>query len=139
MAQRGWPHRQFDVAIDVASRTHKRLCSIGFKSKPENASLSKADINAMMAKPEWQNSQKSLFESTSTISDLVTFGHQGYTGIEMTITPKLGPAAESIRMIVSTMETPKGHTALICITDKDEIAAALPQFRAVRAAIRAPE
>jgi hypothetical protein len=89
--------------------------------------------------PEWQNVHKSLFELTGTVSDLVTFEHQGYTGIEMTITPKVGPAGESIRMLVSTVETPKGRTALICIAEKDGIAAALPQFRTVRAAIRAPE
>jgi hypothetical protein len=93
----------------------------------------------MMAKREWLNVHKSLFEMTGTVSDLVPFDHQGYTGIEMTITPKAGPAAESIRMFVSTVETPKGRTALICIAEKHSIAAALPQFRAVRAAIRAPE
>ena len=78
-------------------------------------------------------------ELTGTVSDLSTFEHQGFTGIEMTITPKLGPAGEAIRMIVSSVETPNGRTAMIRITDKDSLAAALPEFRAVRAAIRAPE
>jgi hypothetical protein len=138
-AQPGRPHRQFDVTIDVASPTDKRRCTVGFKGKPQNASLSKAEINAMMTKPEWQNVHKSLFERAGTVSDLVTFDHQGYTGVEMTVTPKAGPAGGSIRVFVSTVETPKGRTALICITDKDSIAAALSQFRAVRAGIRAPE
>ena len=57
-AQPGRPHRQFDVTIDVASTTDNRHCTIGFKHKPQNARLSKADINAMMAKPEWQNVHK---------------------------------------------------------------------------------
>jgi hypothetical protein len=42
-------------------------------------------------------------------------------------------------MVVSTIETGKGRTSLICVADKDSMAAALPEFRAVRATIRAPE
>ena len=57
----------------------------------------------------------------------------------MTITPKLGSAAETIRMVVSTIETAKGRTGLICVAEKDSMAAARPEFRAVRATIRAPE
>ena len=123
----------------MAAPTNKRVCIVGFTHLPQNAALSKADINTMMLTPEWQNLHKSIFGITGTVTDLVTFDHQGYTGIEMTVTPKVGPAGESIRMVVSTVETPKGRTALICIADKDSIAAALPEFRALRAAIRSPE
>ncbi|HZA02570.1 MAG TPA: hypothetical protein VE665_09845 [Hyphomicrobiaceae bacterium] len=139
VAQPGRRLRQFDATIDVDSAAEKRHCAIGYKQLSQNASLSKADINAMMADPNWRNLQKSIFEMTGTVTDLVTFEHQGYTGLEMTVTPKVGPAADTIRMSVSHIETPKGRTALICITDKDSLAAALPQFRAVRATIRAPE
>jgi hypothetical protein len=138
-AQPGQPHRQFDVTIDVASTSDERHCALGFKQLPENALATKAEINALMASPESQNSHRSLFEQTGTVHDLSTFEHQGYIGVEVTITPKLGPAAESIRMLVSTVATPKGSTALICITDKDSLAAGLPDFRALRATMRAPE
>jgi hypothetical protein len=138
-AQPGQPHRQFDVTIDVASTSDKRHCALGFKQLPENASATKAEINALMASPGSQEVHRSFFEQTGTVHDLSTFEHQGYIGIEVTITPKLGPAAESIRMLVSTVATPKGSTALLCFADKDTLAAALPEFRAVRATIRAPE
>jgi hypothetical protein len=138
-AQPGRPHRQFDITIDVDSAADKRHCTIGYKKKPENASASKAEINALMGSPQWQNVKKRLFEQTGTVTDLATFDHQGYTGIEMTVTPKAGPAAEALRMVVSTIETAKGHTALICVADRDSFGAALPEFRAVRATIRAPE
>jgi hypothetical protein len=138
-AQPGQPHRQFDAIIDVASTSDKRHCALGFKHLPENALATKAEINALMANPESQNVHRSFFERTGTVHDLSTFEHQGYIGIEVTITPKIGPVAESIHMLISTVETAKGRTSLICLTDKDSVAAALPQFRAVRAAIRAPE
>jgi hypothetical protein len=57
----------------------------------------------------------------------------------MILTPNVGPAAETNRMSFSMVETAKGRTALICVADKDSIAAVLPEFRALRAAIRAPE
>jgi hypothetical protein len=138
-AQPGQPHRQFDVTIDVASTSDKRVCTIGFKHLPQNASATKAEINALMANPEWQNVYKAAFDLTGTVGDLSTFEHEGYTGMEMTITPKVGPAAETTRMSVSIVETAKGRAALICVADKDSIAVALPVYRAVRAAIRAPE
>jgi hypothetical protein len=137
-ARPGQPRRQFDVTIDVASPTDRGHCIVGFKNVPQNASVTKAEFNARMATPEWQNIHRSMFEPTDTVSDLVTFDHQGYTGIEMTISPKVGPAAGAI-MSVSTVETSKGRTALICATDKESIAALLPKFRAARATIRAPE
>jgi hypothetical protein len=139
VAQPGPQYRQFDMTIDVVSTTDKRACLVGFKNLPKNASLSRADINAMMITPEWQDGYKRLLGPTGTVSELSTFEHQGYTGIEMTITPKLGPAAETTGMVVSTIETGKGRTSLICVADKDSMAAALPEFRAVRATIRAPE
>jgi hypothetical protein len=138
-AQPGPQYRQFDTTIDVASTTDKRACLVGFKNLPKNASLSRAEINTMTASPEWQNAHKSLFGPTGTVSELSTFDHQGYTGIEMILAPKLGPGAETARMVVSTIETAKGRTSLICVADRDSFGAALPEFRAVRATIRAPE
>jgi hypothetical protein len=137
-ARAGQPRRQFDVTIDVASPSDKGHCTVGFKTDSQKASLSKADINALMAKPEWLNVYKSLFGQTGTVTDVMTFDHQGYTAIEMTITPKVGPAAGTV-MSLSIIETPKGRTSFICITDRDSIVAVLPKFRAVRATIRAPE
>jgi hypothetical protein len=92
-ARPGQPRRQFDVTIDVASPTSRGHCTVGFKNVTAVAPVTKARINARMATPEWQNIHRSMFELTGTVSDLVTFDHQGYTGIEMTITPKVGPAA----------------------------------------------
>ena len=131
--------RSADVTIDVDSAADKRHCTVGHKKKPESAAATKAEINALMGSPQWQNVKKRLFEQTGTVTDLATFDHQGYTGIEMTVTPKAGPAAEALRMVVSTIETAKGRTALICVADRDSFGAALPEFRAVRATIRAPE
>lgn len=143
----GRPHPQFDVTIDIDSTTGTPkavsadggLCTLGFKPTHQNAALSREVINEQMAKPEWQKLYRDMFETIGTVSDLQLFEHQGFTGIELTVTPKAGPNAENVRMFTSTIETARGRTALICVTDKAGLAAALPQFKALRATIHAPE
>jgi hypothetical protein len=73
------------------------------------------------------------------VSELKLFEHQGFNGIELIVAPKAGPDAQTTRMFVSAMETAKGRTVLSCVTDQAGLASALPQFRAVRATIHAPE
>lgn len=143
----GRPHPQFDVTIDIDSTTGTpkaanadgRLCTLGFKPAAQNAQLNREIINAQMAKPEWQQLYRDMFETIGTVSDLKLFEHQGFNGIELVVTPKTGPNAENVRMFTSTLETPKGRTALICVTDKAGLASSLAQLKALRATIHAPE
>ena len=146
-AEAGKPHPQFDVTIDIGSKTSTpkavnstgQLCTLGFKRAPQNAQLTREIVNEQMAKPDWQQLYRNMFETIGTVSDLKLFEHQGFTGIELVVTPKAGPNAQNVRMFTSTMETAKGRTALICVTDQASLAAALPQFKALRATIHAPE
>lgn len=146
-AEAGKPHPQFDVTIDISSKTGTpkvvnntgQLCTLGFKRAAQNAQLTRKVVNEQMAKPAWQQLYRNMFEAIGTVSDLKLFEHQGFTGIELTVTPKAGPNAQNVRMFTSTLETAKGRTALICVTDQASFAAALPQFKALRATIHAPE
>jgi hypothetical protein len=143
----GKPHPQFDVTIDIDSSTGTpkavnadgRLCTLGFKPAAQNAQLNRETINAQMAKPEWQKLYRDMFETIGTVTDLKLFEHQGFSGIELIVTPKAGPNAENVRMFTSTLETSKGRTALICVTDKAGLAASIAQFKALRETIHAPE
>lgn len=142
----GKPHPQFEVTIDISAKSGTKavnstgqLCTLGFKSAAQNANLTREVINAQMAKPEWQQLYRDMFETIGTVSDLKLFEHQGFSGIELIVAPKAGPNAQNMRMFTSTMETAKGRTALICATEAAGLAAALPQFRALRATIHAPE
>lgn len=146
-AEAGRPHPQFEVTIDISSKTGTpkavnntgQLCTLGFKRSTQNAKLTRELVNQQMAKPEWQQLYREMFETIGTVSDLKLFEHQGFSGIEMIVTPKTGPNAQNVRMFTSTMETAKGRTALICATDTAGLAAALPQFKTLRATIHAPE
>ncbi|CAN7541238.1 hypothetical protein [Bosea sp. LjRoot237] len=146
-AEAGKPHPQFEVTIDISSKTGTpkavngtgQLCTLGFKSAAQNAKLTREVVNEQMAKPEWQQLYRDMFETIGTVSDLKLFEHQGFNGIELIVTPKAGPNAQNVRMFTSTLETAKGRTALICVTDQAGLAAALPLFRTLRATIHAPE
>lgn len=146
-AEAGRSHPQFEVTIDIVSKSGMpkavnstgQLCTLGFKSAAQNAKLTREVINEQMAKPEWQQLYRDMFETIGTVSDLKLFEHQGFSGIELIVTPKAGPNAQNVRMFTSTLETAKGRTALICTTDQAGLAAALPQFKALRATVHAPE
>ncbi|MGX1787517.1 hypothetical protein ACWIGM_12285 [Bosea sp. NPDC055332] len=146
-AEAGKPHPQFEVTIDINSKTGTpkvvnstgQLCTLGFKRATQNAQLTRETINEQMAKPEWQQLYREMFETIGTVSDLKLFEHQGFTGVELIVAPKAGPNAQNVRMFTSTVETAKGRTALICATDQAGLAAALPQLKALRATIHAPE
>lgn len=146
-AEAGQPHPLFDVTIDISSKTGMpkavnstgQLCTLGFKPAAQNAELTREIINAQMAKPEWQQLYRTMFETIGTVSELKLFEHQGFNGIELIVTPKAGSNAQDVRMFASALETPKGRTALICATDQTGLASALPQLKALRATIHAPE
>lgn len=145
-------HRTFDVAVGLRSTTNLPpsvgrspdgsppfICQAGFKSAAQNNDLTKAEINAFMAKPEWRKVIRSTLELVFQIDGERAFTLQGYRGIELRVRPKAGPGAENVRALMSFVETAKGRTTLICLTDRASFNKALGQFRAVRATLTAPE
>jgi hypothetical protein len=145
-------HRTFDVAVGLRSTTNLPpsvgrspdgsqpfICQAGFKAAAQNNGLTKADINALMAKPEWRKVIRSTLELVFQIDGERAFTMQGYRGIELRGRPKAGPDADNVRALMSFVETPKGRTTLICLTDRASFTRALPQFRTVRATMKAPE
>lgn len=140
------PRPNFDLTVDIAGdevlesvQENGKLCSIAFKNAPQNADLSRAQINALMKKPEWRNLYKAAFELIGTVTRTSTFQHQGYAGLEFQVTPKVGPNAANIRMHVATVETSKGRTVFSCVTDVANQRKAMPIFAAIRRGTRVPE
>lgn len=146
-ATAGRAHPLFETTIDINSKTgqpktaggENRLCVLGFKRETKNAELTREQVNTLMARPEWQAQYRTLFESVGTVSDLRTFEHQGFLGIELIVLPKAEAGAQATAMFTSIMETAKGRTGLICVTEQAGLAAAVPRFRALRATMHAPE
>jgi hypothetical protein len=144
-------HRTFDVAVVLRSTTNLPptvpppdgsqpfICRAGYKAAAEIDDLTKAEINAFVGSPEWRTELRRNLETSFHIDNLGTFTLQGYRGTEVTARPKFGDSAGNVSVLLSYVETNKGRTTLTCFTDRASFAKALPQFRAVRATMTAPE
>ncbi|MGL4496941.1 MAG: hypothetical protein ACRCUX_14110, partial [Beijerinckiaceae bacterium] len=118
--------RQFDVGAGVISPAGKPpivgetkyICEAGFKSAPQNASLTRAQINTMIESKEWVNLARAALELAFSIEAQNHFTLRGYRGMEFHARPKLGPGHENVRMSVSMVETPKGRVTVICGTTR---------------------
>jgi hypothetical protein len=147
VAEQTTNRRQFDVGVGVKSTTGSPapagsgayVCEAGFKAAAQNNRLSRDEINAFMDKPEWVNVARATMELAFAINAQQRFTLEGYRGIEFRGQPKGGPGAENVRMFMSIVETAKGRTTVICLTDKAAFGKVLPQFRAIRASINLPK
>lgn len=139
--------RQFDVGVGVASAsgvpaaagTSAFVCEAGFKAAATNNDLTMKEINAFVDKPEWRKLIRSTFELVGTVTAERRFTQDGYRGIELQVTPKMGPDAANVRLVVAMIETAKGRTTLLCNTTRSDIGKGLPQFRAIRASMIFPK
>jgi hypothetical protein len=139
--------RQFDVGVGIAAisgtpgaaGTSAFVCEAGFKAAAANNQLTVAEINALIDKPEWRKLIRSTFELIGTVTAERRFTQEGYRGIELQVTPKAGPDAANVRMVVSMIETARGRTTLLCNTTRKDIGKGLPQFRAIRASLTLPK
>jgi hypothetical protein len=139
--------RQFDVGVGITSTsgvpaaagTSAFVCEGGFKAAATNNDLTQAEINAFVDKPEWRKLIRSTFELIGTVKAERRFTQEGYRGVELQVTPKAGPDAANVRIVVALIETAKGRTTLLCNTTRKDIGKGLQQFRAIRASIILPK
>ncbi len=139
--------RQFDVGVGIKSATGSPapagvapyLCETGFKAAPQNNALTRSEINAQMDRPEWANLARATIELAFAVTAQQRFTLQGFRGLEFRGAPKAGPGHEEARMFMSMVETPKGRVTMVCVTERNGFARALPQFRALRATLTLPK
>jgi hypothetical protein len=147
VAEQTTARRQFDFGVGVTSTTGKPglagtgkyVCEGGFKAASQNNGLTRAEINALVDKPEWVNLAKAAFEIAFRVTAQRRFTLEGYRGMEFEAAPKGGPGGEDVRVFISLVETSKGRVTLLCLTQKADYAAARSQFRAIRASINLPK
>ena len=138
---------QFDVGFGIRAKGDSAsggtdggfLCEAGFKSAPQNASLTREQINVLVDDPDWRNLVRANLNLVFDIVMEEAFTLQGYRGVEVTLRPKAAPGNPDLRLFMSLVETPKGRTTMLCNSSASGIAAALGTFRGLRQAIRLPE
>lgn len=138
---------QFDIAVDVNSRTGRpapagassALCAAGFKSAPQNAHLTQAEINAAAGAPAYHDSVKTGLSPVFAVETIRNVRIGAVLGVETIARPKLGPDAANVRVYQTIHETPKGRVTLVCSTTKKDWDDALLSFRAIRNSIAIPK
>jgi hypothetical protein len=138
--------RQFDIGYGIrakgdtvtADASGGYLCEAGFKSAPQNASLTREQINTMVDNPDWRNVVRANMNLIFEIVTEDTFTLQGYRGVELTMRPK-GGAGGGLQVFMSMIETARGRTTMVCNSSMTGMATALTTFRTIRQQIRLPE
>ena len=113
------------------------VCQVSFQAVAGNAELTMETINAQIGTPAWVAMAK---EGMASIFDFVSdssFELAGYKGHEFIGTPKQ-KGAENVRLVLSTLETAKGRTAISCVTDAERLDEALPTFHTIRDGVTPP-
>ena len=144
--QRTTNRKQFDVGFGIRAKgdpttvdtTGGFACEAGFKSAPQNASLTREQINTMVDNPDWRNVVRANMNLIFDIVTEDTFSLQGYRGVELTLRPKAG-AGGGVQLFMSMIETAKGRMTMLCNSSVSGMPTALPTFRAIRQNVRLPE
>jgi hypothetical protein len=124
----------------VAVEADGALCQASFIENPYGDRHTQAEINDRIIKPESHEMLLAAGRGKMDIEPAKAFDREGIRGVEFVAREKkpatAGAARKHIYMVM--IETPKGYTFLRCATTDEEFAAALPQLRSIRDAIRPP-
>lgn len=114
------------------------LCEVTYESVPANNELSQERIN-QLTEADWRVQQVTQgFASLFEIDSYSFFDLGPARGMELVLIPRTGPEAETSRLVMSLVETPKARFTQACATPETSIETALPQFRAIRDTARLP-
>lgn len=113
------------------------LCDVGFEPNPQSAAISQSELNTEVEKPEWADMIAQSMAVFFKFIDRQSFTLAGASGVEFIAIPN-APDGETIRIVVSMLETPQGRTTVSCATSTDQLEEALPVFRAIRAGVTPP-
>jgi hypothetical protein len=116
----------------------KYVCELSYETSDINAALTQEQINEA-TQSMWRREQvTSSIDAQMSIDNVAYFSIDDVRGMELVLTPKVGPDAANVRLVLSLAETPKARFVQSCATSAAALEAALPQFRAIRNTARLP-
>ena len=116
----------------------KYVCELSYETSDINAALTQDEINEA-TQSMWRREQVTTsIGAQMTIDNVAYFSVGEVHGMELVLTPKYGPDAANVRLVLSLAETPKARFVQSCATSAAALEAALPQFRAIRDTARLP-
>lgn len=117
-------------------------CQVGYGDAPPNNRYSQADINAQMKTKEHQELARASIGVIYHARSVEPFEHGDVTGLAIVadIKPRQGvPArAQEIQNLMILMETPKGRTSVVCVSEKADFPKRRPEFEALARSVGLP-
>ncbi|HRK23822.1 MAG TPA: hypothetical protein PLQ11_02600 [Beijerinckiaceae bacterium] len=115
------------------------LCRAGFKAAATSSGADQPTLNAKLDRPPVLDEMRKPLKPRYVIEreDLFQLGEA--RGIAYTAIPRAGPNADTVRVVLSFVETPKGRVSLVCATPAPHLEAARPVFEAIRATLILPK
>ncbi len=114
------------------------LCRAGFKAIPAAPGADQAALNAKVDRPEVRAEMLKPLKPRYVIEREEIIIVKGLRGVAYVATPRSGPNAADVRVVMSFLETPKGRISLTCATPAASLEAALPVFETIRASLILP-
>jgi hypothetical protein len=116
-------------------------CKVAFQPAPQNATLKQEEINAFSQKKEWTDLIKATLALRYDVASVDPFEQAGVAGAAVVadFKPMEGDErASQVRSYLVLLDTPKGRTTVICVSDKDQFDTRRPEFEAVARAVAPP-
>lgn len=115
------------------------LCRVGMKFMPPGTPADQAVQNARLDDKGIRDEIRKPLKPRYVIESEDVFELKGARGVQFITIPRAGPNADSVRVVLSFVETPKGRISLVCATPASSLDAALPVFADIRASILFPK
>lgn len=110
-------------------------CQLAFTATSANARFTQPQINAITGGNAWQDTAKAAIAPVYDVLDTrpADFGAVRGLEIQADFKPRreLPPRAQQLRSYFAIMETPRGRTTLVCVSDRADFATRLPEFAAI--------
>jgi hypothetical protein len=130
------PRPPYSILYDVKRPDDRDTgCKVGYHAAPQNASFSQAELNDLASKPERKQVIEGTLGALYELDALDLVEHAGVKGYAASGTFKARPGmperAQQIATVFYIMETPKGRTTIVCVAERDDVAARKPEFEAL--------
>jgi hypothetical protein len=117
-------------------------CQLAFAPTAANARFSQQQINTMISSPAWQEAAKAALAPVYEVTDLRVSEIGALRGMELQADFKprreLPPRTQQLRSYFAIMETPRGRTTLVCVTERSDFTARLVEFNNIARATTPP-
>ncbi|MBO1074422.1 hypothetical protein [Roseomonas marmotae] len=117
-------------------------CEVGFLPAAGNARFSQEQINTLVGTPAWRDAIVARLAPVYEVTDTALVEVNGIRGMVLLgdFKPRrdLPPRARQMRNFFAVLETPRGHTNIVCVAEKDSFRQRQPEFEGVVRGTTAP-